>query len=309
MDCVTIIYKADLPILRLQAKSLSVYASSWGISQIHFVINDEDEESVSHDVSEYVIPLIEEVVEANVVLGSRIVRDPGPAAWRRGRYGWYRQQLLKLRICELISSPIYLVLDAKNIIIRSSPSSIDVLQGNKPRLWLSSRGGGLARFQRNSFAVFGDISVHDAIGVSGWSLPSVTPYVFYTELVRAMLTFLDDRFSSDFDGYFLSKGVDISEFDLYFAYLIASSVNIGDFYSIGKNFSSTLFRNFDKSAEAELRRIESFKNPGVSVIGIQKERYPLQTELATRQFFDLLVDRKVFSRHADVIHFFGQWFP
>ena len=131
---VTVVYRADLDLLRLQARSLARFADPAGVAAIRVLVNDADETSVAEGVRAMVpdYGLLADRVE---VLGGDAVLGQGRARWRglrarylnrlpglrrvgwRGNNGYRMQQAMKLAAARIAPTEDVVLLDAKNVLL------------------------------------------------------------------------------------------------------------------------------------------------------------------------------------------------
>ena len=129
--------------------------------------------------------------------------------------GWVTQQILKLRISELVNTERYLVLDAKNHLVNSL--SISFLESSCGRANIHLRGyvdHPLRHSLENVLTYFNLETTH----VENFT-QTVTPYLFYKKYVCNLINYVEKLEKTPFEKCFSEK--DFTEFFLYYAYIVA----------------------------------------------------------------------------------------
>jgi hypothetical protein len=167
----TVVYSRELPLLRLQARSLARHGDPAAIRQILIAVNDRDEDAVRAEV-EAIRPLYGSLSDRVDIVASdrlfrwtdlrtlqdrwtRVISQPalrpllrlGKLGWG-GYEGWLMQQAFKLAIAPAITAPYAIILDTKNILTAPfdtgrfvSPAGVPLTRfqeiREKPARWLS----------------------------------------------------------------------------------------------------------------------------------------------------------------------------
>jgi hypothetical protein len=140
LDIVTVVFRKEVPLLRLQARSMARFLDPAGIGRVRVIVNDRRErvccaavEALRGDYGPFADRL--EVVTPDALFALR-PSGLGPRDWRqrawlwgvrhgvlypfglkggwRGNRGWRIQQALKLAAGRYGEAPFVLILDAKN---------------------------------------------------------------------------------------------------------------------------------------------------------------------------------------------------
>ncbi len=234
---VTIVFSGDLPLLRLQARSMAMFVRPEEVSSILLVLNDVNEEAVSRSINGMLAeygPLQDKV---RIVPGDEVLL-PGRRAGRRrrlweilyvenrfrlpfvGKGGWrggngYRlQQALKLASARAATSDRMLILDGKNLFLRPLKNNelfdgqgralavFEKLSADYHRGWLSE--------SMEALAVPDDL--REVAETTGYS----TPYPVSRQLLLDVLEEVESR-HGPVQALFASKRRP-SEFMLIFCY-------------------------------------------------------------------------------------------
>jgi hypothetical protein len=114
VDFVTVTFSRDFNLLKLQARSIVLYVPESFINSIILICNDSLENM--ERLKTYILPEYKHLAEKVKIIDSRtLYSHEGIPEYS---YGWFPQQILKLRAYKLVTSKYYIVLDSKNHFIR-----------------------------------------------------------------------------------------------------------------------------------------------------------------------------------------------
>ncbi len=203
---VTVVYEGDAMLLTLQARSMARHADPGLFSEIVVIDNTcrgMSRSSVASLRAEYgpLAPLV------TVVAARRLL--PGSIA-----SGWWGQQLLKIVVASSLRTDRYLVLDAKNLVVRRLGR--DFLEGpdGRPRMPVQAYGAHpLLERLKVSLRWWG-IDPEPHVPRFG---STVTPFVMETALVAEMVTEVERRTGTSFVSAFRAQ--DVTEFFFYLGWL------------------------------------------------------------------------------------------
>lgn len=167
IDLITVCYRTELALLRLQARSMDRFLDPEGLGRILVVINDEDEaaceaafEAIRPDWGRHAARV--EIIRGTALMTHRF-RGPrdrlerlwvaGPrCAWRHWRdrllgrprvvyawglnSGWLMQQALKLYAARRVSADYAVILDAKNFFVAPTGTDLFVAPCGRARVTL-----------------------------------------------------------------------------------------------------------------------------------------------------------------------------
>lgn len=190
----TVVFDAEIGLLELQVRSLAAQLDGQDLDGV--VILDNTVFGLSRHVRSRVKTILAPLTDS-----TRFLRVPEMLTLR-GVDGWRSQQVAKLLVARQISSPYYVVLDAKNhLIARASATTFIAADG---------RGhGGLHSYERHALRKDLERTLlfmgADAVQVSACvaRFPvTATPFVFQTDLVRTMIADLERQHSMPFEIIF-----------------------------------------------------------------------------------------------------------
>ena len=239
MDVVTVVFREELPLLALQARSIARFLDPGAVGRILVVVNDFREDDCVAAV-ERLRPLYGDLAPRLEVIRPDALHSPrrlgprrraelwyvrhgrGPLMRRlprrdrlasgwRGNPGWSMQQAQKLLVANAVSARYVLILDAKNYFVAPVGLATFVAEDGRAR----SRRAGEGEFQRQwidaSFRALGLAPE----GVSE-APPTTTPVVIESAAMRAALAAIEDRLGPLESFFSLYKGR-ATEFMLLFA--------------------------------------------------------------------------------------------
>lgn len=255
LDFVTVAFGLDLPLLRLQARSMDRHLDRAAIGQILVIGNDRDAEGLDAAFRETVLPQYGALRDRVRYLPSATITDF--AGTKREGQGWRQQQGLKLDIHPLIRSSAYVTLDCKNHFVR--PTGSDAFVGSD----------GLIRTRpRDAKPEHMSAFRHFGIPEASWPDPIfhiVTPFTLATDEVAALDGHFKERgFGSV--GRFLASGEDVYEYRLYCAFLVAHRGGWERRHNLVPPPATTFFARTD-ALENVMRDLD---RPGTRILGIHR---------------------------------------
>jgi len=199
-DILTVVFREELSILRVQAQSIDLYCRDVGIKNIFVVVNDTDDLADDVDVNWYGKFSKQVKIIPRSRLGSQFHSD-----------GWMSQQYLKLQGSTLSSNKWVMVLDAKSIFIKTLnlKKFFDVF--GRIRSGYSKLGPFWHDAEQNVNQLF-NIQLQGASGR--------IPYLFRVDLVKNMINHIETTHNTSFDIWFNKFPYGhITEISLYFSYV------------------------------------------------------------------------------------------
>jgi hypothetical protein len=281
---VTVAHQADYPLLRLQARSLNSYLRIGAADEICVVANQGLDGATSR---------LGALLADYGVLADRVsflnAEEVGPIPWETTT-GWVSQQILKLMVARVVATDRYVVLDAKNHLV--FPLSFDFFEvGNKLR---SSRinyeNHPFRHFLERSLRYF-NVDEHHALTSC---LPTITPFVFETSSVRALVDAVCDREQDTFPKSF--DRIKSTEFLLFAAYLCSQPGGIERIYDLSCLECPVIWRETVMRGpglvDSTLARIEHERLPFFTV---HRDAFPLLDEKSRKTVATLWFRRRLFD--------------
>lgn len=234
MHFLTITHTPEIPILRLQARSMARFLDASCTASIMVICNESDFISFHERFKLEVLSEYGELRTKVSVLHRSALAQP-----KNWGHGWRSQQLLKLLAIRYLGDGIVLVLDSKNHFV--SPITEASYQTNDGRLrtWKTHHIGHMERNFRASVSAFGidaDSVIH------AWP-PSITPFPVRAADVRECLDVVTQASADRFFEEFLQQRCLMTEFFLITAYQKQKYGDLAVPYEFGQLLSATLFRD------------------------------------------------------------------
>lgn len=211
IDTITIAFKDELPVLKVQAESVDLYCQDIGIQTIFIIVNDDDS----------IIDQIDKNWWGSLSDRVRII----PRSYFNCDFvenGWVSQQVLKVLASALSTNQYSMVLDAKTIFVK--PAAFDLLlPGGKI-------AGGLFPIQEvftTSARIVGElfgVTVDRNGGLSG------VPFMFKNDDIRSMIEEIENRTKEKFPKWFQDQGM-VTEYILYAGYCKYKYGDLANVYS------------------------------------------------------------------------------
>ena len=200
IDIVTVVFKDELPLLKLQAQSVEKYCRNIGIKNIYVVVNDDE------DTIHKIDPLWWGELANHVLVIPR-----SAFSTEFVEYGWVSQQVLKILAASLSYNTWSMVLDAKTIFVREMRLEEFIDEQGRMRV------GTL-----DIYPVFETtrLLVNQTYGIDLKKQlgPGGVPFFFQNDVVRLMIADTTFLVKKSFPRWFQVKGR-ITEFMLYSGYL------------------------------------------------------------------------------------------
>lgn len=204
LELVTVTFRGEDALQRLQARTIAQHAPQGMFTRI--IVIDNDTRRLSDRAARRLRALYGPHAERVTVIPAADVADSPSAP------GWVTQQILKLKVAELVSSPWYVLLDSKNHAIRPLAFEDFIARDGRAH-------GGTRNFENHPHQ--GRLRhVLDRFGLPHESEvdfpPTTTPAVMHTASVRELITHLSSERS--FEDEFVHSA--LTEFFSYSAWLV-----------------------------------------------------------------------------------------
>jgi len=246
IDTLTVVFKPELPILKVQAESISKNCQHIGIKNIFVVVNDDPQ----------VVDLIDKTWWGPLQNCVRVLHRSALADWYVDD-GWVSQQALKVLGAAHSENEFIMILDAKTIIVK--PVTLDlVLPEGKPI-------GGTMPIPEvfdTSAKIVGhlfDVKLTKNGGSSG------VPFFFHGQTIRKMLDEIHSRTGEKFSDWFQKQGM-VTEYLLYVGFNLLLHGSMDKFYSLTNPYTvCNLCRNQTHQIDEKLKLMHDPDNLTVSV--------------------------------------------
>lgn len=270
IDICTVVFEQELPILKLQARSIEQYCTGLGIRNIYVVINDDE------TLVEKIDPAWWGSLAPLVLI---IPRTAFSTAWSED--GWLSQQLWKLLVPSMSYNTCTMVLDAKTIFVKSITLK-DVFNDQ----------GKITTGIMDLYPVFEparqivnktyNIDLQQQIGPGG------VPFVFHNDTVRLMIAETTLITQQSFPTWFQSQGR-LTEFVLYSGYVQYKYGSLDKMYAKDTVISPANMCH-SEVAIAD-KKIEMMKT--ATTVSIHRRAWEKLTDEQKIKYKHLLIDRGI----------------
>jgi hypothetical protein len=289
LEIVTIVFDREIELFRLQARSLARNISA-EFRRIHVILNEPASSGFYEEVAAIVETEFGHSERERVRIWSSrdllSVSDPR---------GWFTQQILKLKIASYVESEKYVVLDAKNHLIRKTDVNSFLSPDGRPYMARTFNNMPLKDYILGSLRTFGlDSNIADQ-----YSMPSITPFVLYRDCVLAMMKDIERIHGRQFDDYFLYGENLVSEFGLYSAYFIANDINLEDAYWCDRAICITFWKQWMPTEEKQLKALSVVANEGIVMLGLHRNCMVSMSDKARATIFDIWIEAGLFKDASD----------
>jgi hypothetical protein len=200
IDLVTVVFRDELPVLRVQAQSVDLYARHIGIQNIYIMVNDDQ------SVVDQIDPAWWGTLAGRVrIIPKNIFSAEFPED------GWHSQQILKLLGSSLSYNRWSLILDAKTILIQDI--KLDRLFMPDDRMCWGHHP--IQPVFEESGRITGELF---QIELERVLAPMGVPFLFDNQLVRGLIAEVEHRTQTPFTKWFGLHGM-LTEFILYSGYI------------------------------------------------------------------------------------------
>jgi hypothetical protein len=203
----TVAHAIDRGLLSLQARSMALYCPLDLVHEVLIIENFDEGEEADWRPG---------LVVDYGPLASRVRFVPaGEVSHINARHqGWWKQQVLKIAAAEVISSPRYLVLDAKNHLFR--PLDRGFLENRQGKPLLNGYGFEKHSLRDALIRTLTYLNVDPAPFIPRFTRTS-TPFLMLTDVSREIVAYIEGREDRPFADAFLDRR--LTEFFLYAGYL------------------------------------------------------------------------------------------
>jgi len=224
---VTVAHEADWDVLALQARSMHLYLPEDLAAEI--IVVDNSSAGVPAEVRDALRQSYGDLSSKVRFISANQIADIPKAT-----NGWLSQQILKLMVCQEVSTNRYVLLDAKNHLVFPLQRSF-LESGDRIPAWIRNyEKHSLRPFLEKSLLYFG-LNPEDYIKAF---LPAITPYTMPTAAVRDLIRFVVEREDKPFPVTFLERGV--SEFFLFAAFITMLG-KTEEIYDLSGNWCPTIW--------------------------------------------------------------------
>ena len=272
IDIVTVVFRDELPILKLQAQGIERHCRDIGVRNIYVVVNDDDDTIHQIDAGWWGAGANNVLVIPRSAFSTQFVED-----------GWVSQQVLKILAASMSYNTWTMVLDAKTIFVR------DVVLKDL--------------FDENGRAKVGTLDVYPVfeptrlmvnqlygIDMPNQLGPGGVPFLFHNDVVRLMIAETTFIAKQKFPRWFQSKGR-ITEFMLYSGYLHYRFRGYDTFYS--PECAINVVNIAHHEVEMFEQKMSEMLRTNPLTVSVHRHAWEQLTEEQKQQYRNYLIDRHI----------------
>lgn len=200
MDLATVVFRDELPVLKLQAQSIERYCQHIGIRNIYVIVNDDKDVMNQVNVDWWGKLANQVTVISRSAFGTQFVEN-----------GWVSQQALKILAASVSYNTWTMILDAKTIFVRPVLLTDLFDAQEKPQVGQLKIYPVFDRSKQIVNELF-NIDLQHQLGPGG------VPFVIHNQMARALITEVENRTAIKFPEWFQAQGM-LTEFILYSGYI------------------------------------------------------------------------------------------
>ena len=216
IDIVTVVFRDELDVLKLQAQSIDLYCQRIGVKSIYVVVNDDD------SVAQAINPAWWGTLSNRVRIINRSIFSTEFV-----NNGWVSQQVLKLLASATGFNTWSMVLDAKTIFVK--PIELNQIINAQGQLNLSYYP--IQSVFEPSKKIVSELFDIDLKHVAE---PLGVPFFFHNSTVRSMINCINDLTGKEFPIWFQEQGM-VTEFILYSGYVVYRDRTLDLMYAGNQN--------------------------------------------------------------------------
>jgi hypothetical protein len=216
LNLITIVFNEELPVLKMQAQSISLYLDPHLVSNIVVVVNDH-QSVISRIDKSWWGPFSNRVIVIPRNMFSHNFTSTG----------WHSQQLLKLLAASICYNPWSLILDAKTLFVRALTNQDLFDQNQQPMVGHCLSIPTVFSVAHDQVKTLFEITLDTQISPGG------VPFFLHNATVRSMISKIEKLTGETFDQWFQSRP-DLTEFLLYSGFVLNEYGNYSYLYNINR---------------------------------------------------------------------------
>ena len=293
LDLVVVGFTGELRALKLQARSIRLYAKPGMFGRIFYICNDQAYGVFKRFITREVIPELGnfssqvEVVDYQKLVGKRIKKT-----------GWRSQQALKLLAAHIVTTPQFLILDSKNHFIR--PFDTSVFMSADDKLCVNSVPiNALFRQHFNAACDYFNVQGGKKIDQAH---PTTTPFMMATHIAKDLMDAVEAREGKPFFDVFLEK-TEWNEFYLYYVYMLSKDKLLEATYEEGPRYALALFGQAAESSERVSMLIEALEDPDICSTGVHRHVFEVGMSENMAAITSMWLRFGLINTHAEAVYF------
>ena len=293
LTLVTVVFDAEFGLLELQARSFAAFLDPTPVSAI--IVIDNSRRPMSRARRRSLLAAYGPFASRVTFLRSDEVATVPPTI------GWRRQQVLKLRIADLVETSTYVVLDAKNHLIRPTGLGVFAAADGRPR-------GSFHHYDSHPLratleAVLGYFDLDPAPRIARFTATS-TPFILITRAARQLVAAVEQREGREFAEVFVERR--FTEFFLYSAWIESTGASLDELYDDSGIASPTVWPR-GRAQDRVASTLESARESGANFFAIHRTALARMDRAATHLIVDFWLERALFPNRAAAARFIRRY--
>ncbi|QCX28684.1 DUF6492 family protein [Nocardioides jishulii] len=282
-EVLSIAFELDVRLCQLQLTSFDRFFDLDTLAKFTVIVNGG--EPVLQELRRHAETLSPRLREKLVLVEPHDLRPGDFNSWRG-------QQILKLIFARRVETSHYLVLDSKNHLVKPASAADWFDERGRGRTVLTPTSNLMRRLLIASYEVF-ELDADPMAPV----MPTITPYLMQTDLVKAMMREVGQRAGVPFVRAFRRVYPQVGEFFLYYAYLLYRFGSVDDLYYDDVPNCVTLFTTYPETAEVVHRELDRLADPEIQFFGLHRNRLPQLDDLQRERITQVWHDAGLLTAH------------
>jgi len=293
---VTVAHEADWGVLALQARSMNLYLPADLAAEI--IVVDNSSAGAPAEVRGALRRNYGDLISKVRFLSANEIADIPETT-----NGWLSQQILKLMVCQEVSTNRFVLLDAKNHLVFPLQRSF-LESGDRIPAWIRNyEKHSLRPFLEQSLLYF-ELNPEDHIKAF---LPAITPYTMPTAVVRDLIRLVVEREDKPFPVAFLEHG--FSEFFLFAAFITVLG-KTEEIYDLSGNWCPTIWdENAIRGAGNLRHHIARGEKDALPFFAVHRHAVPWLDDKSRLTIAEFWHRRGLFDTVADGVNFLSTSAP
>ncbi len=293
IDLVVVGFTGELRALKLQARSIRLYAKPGTFNRIFYVCNDQSFGVFKRYIKYEVLPELGcfkeqvKVVDYKKLAGKRIRKT-----------GWRSQQALKLLAVNIVSTPQFLILDSKNHFIRPIDKATFITPSGKLRVHSVPIN---ELFRKHCIATCHYFGVEHGDKIEE-AHPTTTPFMMATAITKGLLTNVEEREEKSFFDVFI-ENTEWNEFYFYYAYMLSRQGLIETTYDECERYTVALFGQAAESNERVRMLIDALGDTNICCTGVHRRIYEVGLSNNMSDIADMWLRFGLIKTRAEAAYF------
>lgn len=260
LDLVVIGFTGELRALKLQARSIRLYACEATFNRIYVVVNDNAFSAFKAYFKTEILPeygpyaarveLLDYCSLTNV-----LIKKPG----------WRSQQALKLMMARRVEADQFLILDSKNHFIRPVDYSCFIAPDGRLYTHVYPVITVFETYFKAACTYF-DVKQNEKRPTV---MPTTTPFIMSQQYASALIDFVEARERTSFLTFFM-ENKQFTEFYFYYAYLCSLSGAFEQTYCLRTKPNVTLFGSLADESRKLIDNSKALDDQSVYLLGVHR---------------------------------------